>query len=267
MSGHFRSVSLLVALIVPAGVGLWATRAAAPPAAAQAPAAPKKEKRIRLGDTRLRDALKKTIDFKGNDDPKLTLIEFLNFLSERHDVSFDVNEKAFNAEGYNDVLKTEITANNTPLPPMSKTTLRKVLMKALARLSPKSGATFLIRKDAIEITTEAAVREELDLPAPKNDEEKAPPLPPLVWEEFTDEPLEDALREIAHVMDATILIDPRASTKAATKIDATLRNVPLDTSLTLLCDMAGLAVVKRHNAYYVTTPENAERLRSSKKEK
>jgi len=61
-------------------------------------------------------------------------------------------------------------------------------------------------------------------------------------------------------MDATILIDPRASTKAATKIDATLRNVPLDTSLALLCDMAGLAVVKKNNAYYVTTPQNAERL-------
>src|SRR5262245_33699514 len=129
MSGHFRTASLLIALIVLAGVGLWATPAAAPPAAAQAPAPPKKEKRIRLSDTTLRDALKKTVDFKGMDDPKLNLIEMLNHLDERHGVTFDVNERAFKAEGINDVLKTPLTEKD-PLPPMNKTTLRKVLMKA-----------------------------------------------------------------------------------------------------------------------------------------
>jgi tetratricopeptide (TPR) repeat protein len=100
----------------------------------------------------LRDRLNKTIDFKGNDDPKLTLIEFLNFLSERYDVSFDVNEKAFRFEMLNDVLKTELTKDN-PLPPMNKTTLATVLKKALQRVPVPSGATYLIRRDQIEITT------------------------------------------------------------------------------------------------------------------
>src|SRR5262249_4915515 len=101
----------------------------------------------------LRDKLNKTIDFKGNDDPKLTLIEMLNFLSERYDVSFDVNEKAFRFEMLNDVLKTELVKDGNAIPPMNKTTLATVRTKILQRDPEPSGATCLIRRDQIEITT------------------------------------------------------------------------------------------------------------------
>jgi hypothetical protein len=268
MSGHFRRASLLTLILGWAGVGLWYAHAAAPPAAKESPERHEQptHNSARRVDTTLRDKLDKPTNFKGNDDPKLTCIEFLNFLSERYDVSFEVNDRAFEEDGISEVLKSEITKNE-PLAPMSDTTLRQILTKVLTRLEPKSRATFLIRKDAIEITTEAAVRGELGLPVPKLDDEakNALPLTPILWEAINDEPLADVLHRVADAEDVTILVDPRVKAKAATKIDATLRNVPREVALTFLCDMADLAVVKRSSAYYVTSPQNAERLRVASK--
>jgi hypothetical protein len=100
----------------------------------------------------LRDKLNKTIDFAGYEDPKTTLIEALDQLAKVYDVAFDVNEKAFKYEMLNDVLKTPIAETN-PIPPMRKTTLGTVLKKILSRIGVPSGATYMIRRDQIEITT------------------------------------------------------------------------------------------------------------------
>ncbi|MFO0881136.1 MAG: hypothetical protein U0840_27750 [Gemmataceae bacterium] len=99
----------------------------------------------------LRDSLNKTVDFGGIDDPKTKLVEALDQLSKVHRITFDVNERAFKYEMLNDILAQEI-ANPNPIPPM-KTTLRTVLKKILQRINVPSGATFLIRRDVIEITT------------------------------------------------------------------------------------------------------------------
>jgi len=268
MSQSSKAFALTVGLLFAVLAGLWATHAAAPPAVAKADvkkhAPAPREKRVRLSDTTYRNKLTQTIDFGGLDDPRTTLIEALDQLAKIHRVTFDINEQAFKDEMLNDVLKTEVAQPNA-IPPM-KTTLGTVLKKILVRVPAQSAAAFLIRKDYIEITTEAAVRKELNLPIPKLDDQKvnALPLTPIVWEEFRDEPLDDALQQIADAMDATILLDPRVKEKTGTKIDATLRNVTLDAAVELLADMASLAVVKRGGAYYVTSPENAERLRKFK---
>jgi tetratricopeptide (TPR) repeat protein len=99
----------------------------------------------------LRDSLNRTVKFQGFDDPKSTLVEALDQLSKRYDLAFDVNEKAFKFEMVPDVTKTEIAQPN-PIPEMNAT-LGTVLRKILARIPVPSGATFLIRKDVIEITT------------------------------------------------------------------------------------------------------------------
>jgi tetratricopeptide (TPR) repeat protein len=99
----------------------------------------------------LRDALNKTIDWQGIDDPKTTLGEALEQLSKMNRVTFDINERAFKYEMLNDVNKTEI-ANPNPLPGV-KSTLGTVLKRILARVPVPSGATYLIRRDVIEITT------------------------------------------------------------------------------------------------------------------
>ena len=84
------------------------------------------------------------------DDPKLTLQDVLDALSENNHVRFDVNEKAFKNEHLDDVLHKPLDR----LIPAMSATLDLVLRKVLSRIkNAQSGATYLIRKDHIEITT------------------------------------------------------------------------------------------------------------------
>jgi hypothetical protein len=270
MSGH-SSKALFALAVILGGVGLWAGRAAAPPAEPKAaPTAQKKEKQARLRDRDFRAALGKPIDFPGFDDPKMTLAEALDQLAKDYGVVFDVNERSFRFEQLNDVMRTPITEKD-PLPAMKGTSLAAVLRKLLARVPVPSGATFLIRRDAVEITTGEMLRRELRLARPEADSDSdQPTLEPLVtllWEEIKEEPLSAVLERVAEAADTTILLDPRTKEKAATKLTATLRNVPIDDAVELLADMAGLAVIVRTNAYYVTTPENAARMKPARPKK
>jgi tetratricopeptide (TPR) repeat protein len=99
----------------------------------------------------LRNQLNKTVDFGGIDDPKTTLAEAIDQLEKRYRISIAVNDKAFKYEMLNDVLRTEI-ANPNVIPP-KRTTLGRVIKSILDRIPVPSGATYVIRRDQIEITT------------------------------------------------------------------------------------------------------------------
>ncbi len=99
----------------------------------------------------LRDKLVRLYDFGPLDDPKITLGEALDQLAKRYGVAIEVNDKAFKFENLPDVLKTEIAT--TPIPAV-RTTLGSYLKRLLSRITTvPSGATFIIRRGAIEITT------------------------------------------------------------------------------------------------------------------
>ncbi len=182
----------------------------------------------------------------------------LELLGHRHHLQFDINETAFRLEMLNEVLQSKIA--NAALPGM-RGSLRIILKKILSRVPSPSGATFLVRPDRIEITTEDAVRAELRLPAAKRNAEGVTTerLPPLTSEDFRKVPLDRALEVLAEATETNIVLDPRIEEKASVLITARLLNVPVETAIELLVEMAGLAVVRRDNVYYVTTAENAER--------
>jgi hypothetical protein len=200
------------------------------------------------------DALNKTVEFPGIEDPKATLIEALDQLAKMYDLSFDVNERAFKFEMVPDVLKTEIAQPN-PIPAMNATPA-VVLRKVLARIPVPSGATFLIRRDAIEITTDQALREEV-----WGANYRGPWLP-LVYVRFEGVPLQEALRQLARQTDTNIVLDPSVGPKARLPVTARLRNTPLEVALHLLADMAELQAVQVGNVAYVTTPRKAAPLRA-----
>ncbi len=210
---------------------------------------------VRERSDELADALNKTVKFQGFEDPKTTLVEALDQLAKRYDLSFDVNEKAFQAAMAPDVLKTEIAQPN-PIPEMNAT-LGAVLKKILARVPAEPGATFVIRRDTIEITTGEALRKEVW------GENYRGPMLPLVRSNFEKLPLKDALRELAQQAEYNIVLDSAVDEKAAkAPVTARLRNAPLDTAVRLLADMADLRTVPAANVLYVTTPEKAEALRA-----
>src|SRR5262249_3505285 len=106
----------------------------------------------------LRDLLNRTVDFQGVDEARATLLEVLDALSSRYKVTFDINEKAIQADAQGvDVLAQPVAVQ--PIPPM-KTSFGTVLKRILSRAPVPSGLTYLIRRDVIEITTGAAAAAE-----------------------------------------------------------------------------------------------------------
>ena len=202
-----------------------------------------------------RDRLNNQVKFEGIDDARATLSDALEQLSKRYNLPYRINEKAFQADNpKQDVLGFEI-AKKHPFHPMIEK-LSTLLQTILARLPVKSGALFLIRKDYIEITTGAAVRAELGIPSDR-------PLLPLVWNSFENVPISEALIALSAESGYNVVADPRASDKLQTPTGiTTLYNVPVDTAVRLLANMADVSMVRLDNVFYLTTEENAKHLRA-----
>jgi RNA polymerase sigma factor (sigma-70 family) len=227
-------------------------------AGAPAPAPPEQAaKGLKPRD--LRKALTRPVDFGGMDDPDTHMLDVLEFLGRRYGVTFEVNEKAFQAEDL-DFYDGQTNKIGRPFPKMAQTTLAALLQKVLARVPVSSGAVYLLRPNgAIEITTAAAVKKELGIPEKR-------PLLPLIWDEFEGAPLNQAFERVAEFSGFNVVIDPRVGDKSKTKIDAQLNNVPTDTAVRLLADMVGLSVVRMDNVFYVTTRENAATLQAEQEQ-
>lgn len=178
--------------------------------------------------------------------------EVLEQLTKKLDVPFEVNEVAFKYEGIQDVGKGEIA--NPVIPPMKNFRLATVLRKILARVPSPSGATFLVRRDVIEITTNQFANAEIFGEAYQG------PRMPLVNATFEGRPLHEALKELADQTDTSVLIDTRAGEQSKEPVAGKFANVPLDTAVRLLADMADLRPVHLDNVLYVTTKENAAAL-------
>jgi hypothetical protein len=215
------------------------------------PLTAKQEARQDARGLELRDKLGKPVDYQGIDDPKVTLQEVLDQLAQVYDLSFDVNEKAFRDVELGDVHKYEVACRQ-PIPRMN-TSLGNVLQKILSRVGD-SRATYVFRKDVIEITTWKAVRAEF---YPNRDEGL---LLSLIHADFNERPLDEALRELARSSGISIIVDKQIAKTAKTPITAEFSNVPLDTAVRLLANMITLKMVQVDNVLYVTTKENAAEL-------
>jgi hypothetical protein len=242
-----------------------ALRPGAAPPGAEAPAKP----------LSLAEKLQRTVDFNGFDDPKTTLTEALAHLAKLYDVAFDVNERAFKYEMLNDVLKTPIAETN-PIPPMRKVRLRRVLAKVLERIMIPSGATWLIRRDHVEVTTNAFARAEVYAGDPTRGEplnpledrmEGTPPpieLFPLVTVDLHKKPLAEALDALAEDYDLNVVLDSSlGEDKGKVPVALKVRKVPADTVVLLLASRAGLEVVQLDNVLVVTTQAGGATLKKA----
>jgi RNA polymerase sigma factor (sigma-70 family) len=75
-----------------------------------------------------------------------------------------------------------------------------------------------------------------------------------------DKPLTEAVKDLRKLTGANIVIDARCKGEAQQAVSATFDDVRLLSVLQLLADMCGLKPVAMNNVYYITTPENADRL-------
>jgi hypothetical protein len=201
------------------------------------------------------------VEFHGFDDPKFTFQDALEYLADRYSLSFDVDEAAFRSAGYrNTSVLSELVAK-TPIPRMRGVSLAIVLRKILSRLKTPAGkeATYIISRDQITITTrDKTWSSGLGSRGPDR---------LLVDAVFDGHRLGKALHELAASSGVNLVIDPRVEEKAETAVSATLLNVPVDTAVRVLADMADLQPAFLDNVIYVTSKENAKRLEQGSKKR
>lgn len=206
-----------------------------------------------------RDKLLQPVNYLGLQDENATLSDALEQLSHTYEITFIINKRAFDEE-VGEVGKANIAS--PPIPAM-KTGLGTLLRVILGRIDLKNAnteAVFLVRRDHIEITSSTFVRRELGYPneTPFNNER---PVPPLIWDAFDAARLAEILPRLAEASGYNVVADPKAGEKLQTKLTLQLSNVPIETAVRLLANMAGLSLVRLDNVFYVTTAENAKQLR------
>jgi hypothetical protein len=238
--------------------------AAPPPAQKPSPPPPAATKTTKAKKVSLARKLQQEIEFPGVDDPKSALIEALDALAKKHQITFDINERAFKWEMLNDVARTEI-ANPNPILPM-KTRLATALQKILDRIPVPSGATYLVHRDVIEITTGQFASTEIqaghkNLIFTVNGGSLRGWHFPRVHPDFKQTPLIEALDALADESDVNIVLDNSVGEKKANlPVDLRARNIPLDTVVLLLAGAADLRMLQLDNVLYVTTPARAASL-------
>jgi hypothetical protein len=191
-------------------------------------------------------------------DQKTTAGELLDLFADRYEITFTVDEAAFKTAGGKGFRVLEQKVLEKAFPKMKRVSLGSVLQQILSRVSLANNdyATFSIRPDGIEITTNQARN------ARVWGEDYGGPKWPVVNLQVERRPLSQALDDLLtnNVIGAfSIVQNPRAARQLKTPVTATLRDAPLDTTVEILADLAGLRAVVKENVLYVTTPENTPR--------
>ena len=118
-------------------------------------------------------------------------------------------------------------------------------------LAPINGV-YLVKGGYVEITTRKAAFEKRAL---------GTALKEFVNVSAKVRPLVEVLGELAEDTGVNIVIDPRTAEKAQTFVTANLQDVPLDSAIRTLANMADLKVATLDNVFLVTTAENADQIR------
>lgn len=121
------------------------------------------------------------------------------------------------------------------------------------------GAVALVRKDQIEIVPAQHAAREAGVEVLKDDFVTIL-AQPLVSAVIKEKPLNEAVAAVAEEFDLTVVVAPQAADNRTGFVSARLLNVPADRALELLAVQADLRVVKRGNAFLVTSRDHANAL-------
>jgi len=188
------------------------------------------------------EVLRKPITLEKGIEPNTPLRDALEFLADRYHVTIVVDSQAFDT----DLGMKEIESTSVRLPRLNGVRLGAILRLLLDQVN----ASYLVRPDYIEVTTPARVWQAVRV---EGERQRLP----LVHAVFERLPLQTALEEVADLTGFNVVVDTRSGERALAKVSATLRNVPVDTAVRLLADLADLQAVLLDNTLYVTTKENA----------
>jgi hypothetical protein len=205
--------------------------------ATPAPAAPIGEPRPKNDSPaeKVRKALDQVIDVKFENQP---LEGAVNQLREAHKINFVLDRVAVSTMGIDPMNGNLVNLEQ------SNVKLRTVLRSLLAPLH----LTYAIVGDTVVITTEEAavarqLRQRVSLDLDKTH-------------------LAVALKQLARDTATNLLVDPRVTKEAETAVTLQLDDVPLETAVRLMAELAGLKPVRMGNVLLVTNKATAAELRA-----
>jgi hypothetical protein len=188
------------------------------------------------------------------------LRDVLEFLGDQVGVTFLVNDQALSGGGPG--MAVANAAAGAPedyrvhVPKLANVRLSRVL-DLIAR---QVNGAWLVRPDCVEITSvgerqRAGVFRTDPSNADAADVDQTRTDVPLVNLSVKGRPLADVLAGLASLYERSVIVSPQSGDKARAPVSAEFLNVPFDTAVLMLADMADLKVVPRDNALYVTTAE------------
>jgi hypothetical protein len=195
------------------------------------------------------DRLTRRVRFDGFSHSTLTLQDALDQLGRQHGLRFVINQQALADDDLPDPANHRISTRS--LPPRDDVAVQEVLRRLLRQLPATSGATFTIRRGAVEITTIEAQRGEFG--GPRASASAAP----LVHVAAVRRSLARVLTDLAEQADCSLVIDPRLGDRALTPVSLRLRNTPFDAAIHLAVAPQGLGCAILGNVVYLTSRDNA----------
>jgi hypothetical protein len=208
------------------------------------------------------------------DQENITFKEALTFLSDKYELTFQIDppykwsngglaSRSNSDRKYVALLVNEqIEQTNVSIRNMKNVRLETVLCSLCGQVQ----GAFLIKSDHIQITSPYRANIEVrqkSFQSPDIEDDNQH-WATLVHVKIKNKPLEEALDEIEIRTGVTILLAPQVGENAKTMVSAKFLNTPIDNAVSLLAEMADLKMVRKGNAYLVTTPERAELLTPKK---
>ncbi|MCE9566315.1 MAG: hypothetical protein K8U57_30190 [Planctomycetes bacterium] len=190
----------------------------------------------------------------------IPLREFALYIQAKYAVSIVINVKAFKANAEADAEEFRLRVPDRKGLPLG-VVLRQVLDQA--------DATFLVRRAHIEIVPIAFAAQET-----KNATDETPNAQlkePLVSVVFKEKAFNEAVAELAEENDLTVIVAPQSGDARMGFVTARMLNMPADKALELLAVQCDLRVIRKGNAYLITSRDHAnemfgERLEKEKQE-
>jgi hypothetical protein len=200
-----------------------------------------------------------------------TLNEFADYLGQKCGVTVLIDETAFKRQEVQNPGEQTVK-----LPQVRSISLLSVLPRILGPLD----ATYLVFKDHIEIVPIAYAAKETKNVVPKEHPVKetknvAPSendtpsqlAQPLVSIVFKEKPLNEAIAEIAEDYDLTVVMLPQSGDARTGFVSARLLNTPADKALEILAIQCDLRIVRKANAFMITTRDHSNDLFSEEMER
>jgi hypothetical protein len=136
--------------------------------------------------------------------------------------------------------------------------LRCDLKTALKMICERIDGVFVVTNEAIEIVPAARFWRQLEVA-----KEGRGNLMPLVHCNFQKAPLSQVLAELAERTECSIVLTTQVPEKVAEQaITVKLVNVPAQSAIETVAEMADLRVIVRGNAYFVTTKQQASEMKA-----